>query len=202
MNTNTIIEMIGYLGSSLVLVSFLMTSVAKLRIVNSIGSVIFTFYAFIIHSYPTAVMNLCLVLINIYYLVKLSNTSVEYSCIKISANDSVIRHFLDFYKNDITKCFPGISTDFESADVGYAVLHEGTPAGILLGKKQSDDNVDILLDYSIPQYRDFSIGKFLYSKIPADGIKSLTFCGNDTNHKAYLKKLGFVKNETSYIKIL
>ena len=31
---NTFIETIGYLGSSLVLVSFLMASVAKLRIVN------------------------------------------------------------------------------------------------------------------------------------------------------------------------
>ena len=81
--TNSFIEMIGYLGSSLVLVSFLMASVAKLRIVNSIGSVIFTIYAFIIHSYPTAIMNICLVLINIYYLVKLSNTSVDYTCIKI-----------------------------------------------------------------------------------------------------------------------
>ena len=47
---NTFIETIGYLGSSLVLVSFLMASVAKLRIVNSVGSVIFTIYAFIIHS--------------------------------------------------------------------------------------------------------------------------------------------------------
>ena len=69
---NTFIEAIGYLGSSLVLVSFLMASVAKLRIVNSVGSVIFTIYAFIIHSYPTAIMNICLVLINIYYLVKLN----------------------------------------------------------------------------------------------------------------------------------
>ena len=89
---NTFIETIGYLGSSLVLVSFLMASVAKLRIVNSVGSVIFTIYAFIIHSYPTAIMNICLVLINIYYLVKLSNTSVEYTCIKITKDDSVIKY--------------------------------------------------------------------------------------------------------------
>ena len=200
--TNSFIEMIGYLGSSLVLVSFLMASVAKLRIVNSIGSVIFTIYAFIIHSYPTAIMNICLVLINIYYLVKLSNTSVDYTCIKISTDDSVVKHFINYYTEDITKCFPGIDVNFESADIGYAVMHEGTPAGILLGKKEADDNVDILLDYSIPQYRDFSIGKFLYSKIPADGIKSLTYRGSDTNHKAYLKKLGFIRNESYYKKTL
>ena len=64
MNTKVLIEAIGYTGSALVLVSFLMVSVVKLRIVNTIGSVIFTIYAFIIHSYPTAIMNLCLVMIN------------------------------------------------------------------------------------------------------------------------------------------
>ena len=197
---NTFIEAIGYLGSTLVLVSFLMASVAKLRIVNSIGSAIFTLYAFIIHSYPTAIMNICLVLINIYYLVKLNNTSVEYTCIKISKDDSVIKHFLDHYKEDISKCFPGINTDFESADVGYAILHEGTPAGVFLGKRQADDNVDILLDYSIPQFRDFSIGKFLYSKLPADGIKTLTYSGPDKHHMKYLAKLGFEKYERCYKK--
>ena len=61
MNTSMIIEAIGYTGSALVLVSFLMVSVVKLRVVNTIGSLIFTVYAFIIHSYPTAIMNVCLV---------------------------------------------------------------------------------------------------------------------------------------------
>ena len=45
MTKEFIIEMIGYLGSLLVLVSFVMTSVFKLRIVNSIGSFIFMVYA-------------------------------------------------------------------------------------------------------------------------------------------------------------
>ena len=64
MTKEMIIEAVGYLGSFLVLVSFLMTSVVKLRIVNTIGSLIFMIYALIIKSYPTAVMNACLVLIN------------------------------------------------------------------------------------------------------------------------------------------
>ncbi len=65
-----IIELIGYLGSILVVISMLMTSVIKIRILNCIGSGIFTVYALIIHSYPTAIMNFCLVSINIYYLMK------------------------------------------------------------------------------------------------------------------------------------
>ena len=64
MDTATWIEIIGYAGSALVLVSFLMSSVVKLRIVNTIGSLIFAVYALIIKSYPTAILNICLVCIN------------------------------------------------------------------------------------------------------------------------------------------
>ena len=99
-----IIEGIGYLGSFLVLVSFLMVSVFKLRVVNTIGSVIFTTYAFIIHSYPTAIMNICLVLINLYYLIKMSNTSAkEYDFVPTDKNDSLLKYTIGKYKEDILK---------------------------------------------------------------------------------------------------
>ena len=71
MNTKMMIELFGYLGSALVVVSMLMTSVMKLRIINTVGSVIFMIYALIIRSYPTALMNLFLVGINIYHMLKL-----------------------------------------------------------------------------------------------------------------------------------
>ena len=42
MSTAAIYEIIGYVGSGLVLVSFLMSSVVKLRLVNCVGGIIFT----------------------------------------------------------------------------------------------------------------------------------------------------------------
>ena len=71
MDTQMIVDLVGYFASLLVLVSFLMTSVIKLRIVDSIGALIFAVYAVIIRSYPTALMNLALVGINMYYLYKI-----------------------------------------------------------------------------------------------------------------------------------
>lgn len=189
--SKVLIEAFGYLGSALVLVSFLMVSVFKLRVVNSIGSIIFTIYAFIIHSYPTAIMNACLVMINIYYLVKMSNTSKSYDLVKSDKGDSLLKYTLDKYRDDILKCFPGTDMKFASANTGYVVCHEGKPAGVMLGELK-DGVLEILLDYSIPEYRDFSIGQFLFSKLPEDGIKTLTYRGSDENHKAYLAKTGFV----------
>ena len=198
--SKVIIEAIGYLSSFLVLISFLMVSVFKLRVVNSIGSIIFTIYAFIIHSYPTAIMNMCLVLINIYYLVKMSRKAENvYSFVKVDVNDSLLKYTIDRYREDIEKCFPGISMDFTAANSNYVVCHEGKPAGILLGIRHHDD-VEILLDYSIPEYRDFSIGKFLFSKLPEDGIKTLIYRGSDAHHKDYLAKTGFINKGGYYEK--
>jgi hypothetical protein len=201
MDTKTIIEAIGYLGSALVLVSFLMASVVKLRVVNTIGSVIFTAYAFIIHSYPTAIMNVCLVLINIYYLVKMSNTKVDYSIVRVNTKDALVSYLLRFYSADIMDCFPETLLDFSESNLGYVVCHNGKPVSLFFGKEK-DGVVDIDLDYSIPEYRDFSIGKYLLDKLPGEGIRSLIYRGSDENHKAYLLKMGYIKKDGYYEKYL
>ena len=72
-----VIELIGYLGSILVLMSMLMSSVIKLRIINTVGSIIFTFYAFAIQTYPTAILNVILVGVNIYNIIKLLKSTIS-----------------------------------------------------------------------------------------------------------------------------
>lgn len=205
MNTKVLIEAIGYTGSALVLVSFLMVSVVKLRVVNTIGSVIFTIYAFIIHSYPTAIMNLCLVMINIYYLVKMSNTSKnarEYDLVKVSPDDSMLGYSIDRQKEDIEKFFPGTTNKFKNSNSAYMVCYKGAPVGIFVGDEDEKGELSILIDYCLPEYRDFSIGKFLFANLATIGVKSVTFNGPDTYHKEYLAKNDFSKQGDKYVKVL
>ncbi len=205
MSTAMIIEAIGYTGSALVLVSFLMVSVVKLRVVNTIGSLIFTVYAFIIHSYPTAIMNVCLVLINIYHLVKMRNTSKvsrNYDLIPVKSDDSMLNYIINRLSDDIKKCFPGISLDISNANASYIICFEGAPAGIFIGNRTDNGNIDIILDYSLPEFRDFSIGKFLFSELASNGITTATYSGSDEHHQEYLNKNGFIKKGSIYIKTL
>ena len=67
MNTETLIQAIGYFSTVLILISFLMTSVVKLRLLNLAGSIVFVIFAFLTKSYPTAIMNIGLCIINIYF---------------------------------------------------------------------------------------------------------------------------------------
>ena len=130
MTKEFIIEMIGYLGSLLVLVSFVMTSVFKLRIVNSIGSFIFMVYALIIRSYPTAIMNFCLVLINLRFLWKMSRSEKEFELIHADVNESYVQHFLNRYHDDIESFFPHQDFAFPNDAKVYVVSHEGRPVGL------------------------------------------------------------------------
>ena len=119
MDTHMIVELIGYFSSLLVLVSFLMTSVIRLRIVNSVGAIIFTVYATIIGSYPTALMNLCLVGINMYNLYKLLKSPKHYEVICEEPEAAGLKYFLNHYAEDIKKFFP----DFCPGKIGCRCLH-------------------------------------------------------------------------------
>ena len=201
MNTHMLIEAVGYLGSLLVLVSMLMTSVFKLRVINTIGSCIFTMYALIIHSYPTALMNFCLVLINLHFLWKMSRMDRAFDLVKTGKGDAFLRYFIDSRREDIRACFPGISLDFSDATDAYIVCCKGLPVGVTVGEA-SGDALNLVLDYTIPEYRDFSVGRFLNAELKKQGIRKLCYGGPVEFHLPYLQKLGYVKNGELYEKLL
>ena len=187
------LEIGGYVGSALVLISFLMTSVVKLRIVNMAGSLISFVYALLIHSYPLALMNAALVLINLYFLWKVHRTKNNYVLVETGPEDPVLAHFISEYRADIEKCFPGIDLEREK-DYASLILCDDSPAGLLLGK-QEDERIDLVLDYSLPRYRDYSLGKFLREKLPEKGILELRYSGPTEHHMKYLEQMHFEKQE-------
>lgn len=71
MFSSEIIEWIGYGASILIAISLMMTNIIKLRIINSIGCVMFIIYGMAVKSYPVVLSNLIIIFINIYNLYKL-----------------------------------------------------------------------------------------------------------------------------------
>ena len=67
-----LVEWIGYAASAVIAISLLMIDVGKLRIINSIGCLLFEIYGLLVHAYPVAVANLIIVFINLYHLYKLN----------------------------------------------------------------------------------------------------------------------------------
>ena len=65
------IEWVGYAASICIAISLIMTDIYKLRVINSIGCVLFVIYGFSIKAYPVGVINLIIFFVNIYYIVKI-----------------------------------------------------------------------------------------------------------------------------------
>ena len=64
-------EIIGYLASAVVLLSFLMRDVEKLRMINIVGCSVFVAYGvFLGFSIPIIVTNIAIAIINLVYLIK------------------------------------------------------------------------------------------------------------------------------------
>lgn len=65
------VEWVGYAASFFVAVSLIMTSIVKLRILNTIGCALFVAYALLIGAYPVFITNAAIILINIWNLYRL-----------------------------------------------------------------------------------------------------------------------------------
>ncbi|EJP28390.1 bacterial inner membrane domain protein [Haemophilus sputorum HK 2154] len=62
------IELLGYIATFLVAVSFLCKSMTRLRAINALGATLFVIYSLIISAYPVALLNAFLVCVNLYQL--------------------------------------------------------------------------------------------------------------------------------------
>ena len=69
-------DMIGYAGSVLVMISLMMKSPIKLRIINGVGALFFCIYGVLTGAYPVLVLNAAIVVINLYHLRRLSMESL------------------------------------------------------------------------------------------------------------------------------
>ena len=67
----SVTEWVGYLASLVLMISFLMKNINTLRIINSIGAVLFVVYGILlVTSWPIIISNTFILGVNIYYLAK------------------------------------------------------------------------------------------------------------------------------------
>lgn len=202
MDTQVILELTGYFASLLVLISLLMTSVVKLRIINMIGSLIFAVYALLITSYPTAVMNFCLVGVNIFYLVRMAKTEKFFTLLPAQPDSPQLQYFLQLNSQDIGTYFPGFELQASRPDTVFFVYSGMVTAGALIGRRLEDGALEVALDYTTPQYRDCSVGRYLYRQLAEQGFQKLVVREASEKHGPYLRKMGFSPEDGGYVKRL
>lgn len=202
------LERLGYLASLIVLISLLMSSILKLRWINLIGSAIFSLYGFLIGAYPVGVMNLGICIINIYYLIKIYGSKEYFKLLPIEGNSPYFNYFLDYYNINSDK-FENISKlDINKCEISLYILRNMVPAGVFIASQHDKNTLKVELDFVIPEYRDFKIGRFIFEDskdyfLKKGYSKFISFTSVDS-HINYLKRMGFEeikeKNTRYFIK--
>ena len=64
------IDLIGFIASAIVLISFTVKDMIKLRFINSIGSVVWIIYGSLINNTPTMFVNIAVLTIHMWWLIK------------------------------------------------------------------------------------------------------------------------------------
>ncbi len=205
------VEILGYVASALILISMMMSSILRLRIINVVGSTLFAVYGLIIESYPVFIVNGAIALTNVYYLAKFFTVKEVFKTIEVRGNNLYLKEFLEFYRDEIKKYFPHFKYEPEKNRYSFFILRNMNVAGIFMAREFSPGTLWITLDFATPEYRDFKVGRFVYTeyakKFLADGFTRLiTKESPQKSHQRYLSKMGFKKEqingEVYYVKNL
>ena len=117
--------------------------------------------------------------------------------------DAYLQYFLQYYQEDIRLYFPQAPLEKpkeQGIDTAYLVCSDAVPVGLLLGTRREKGTLEIFVDYSTPEYRDCSVGAYLYGQLPAHGIDRLVMSLPTEKHAAYLKSMGFTEKDRVYTK--
>jgi hypothetical protein len=193
------VELIGYLASILIVLSLLMASVLKLRVINLVGAVVFSAYGVLIGSLPIVLTNVAIVLIDVYYLaVMLRDRSrdVYFEVVEVDPTSPLVDRFVDHHRRDMELFQP----DFEGLrdeHLGWMVLRDAIPVGLVLATRDGA-LARIELDYVVPAHRDFTPGSVLFGRsgvFGAHGIREVVTTGPTDEHRRYLERMGFERDQ-------
>lgn len=185
-------EIIGWIGSAIVVVSMLQQRITRLRLINLIGCLVSLAYAAAIGAWPLAGLNLVLSLIQIINLIKLWRTRHDttiYQAVQVHPTDEIVDRLLERHAAEIAHHFPNFRGP-EHSTKAFLVLSGDTVAAIVLAS-QAGDVLQLDLDYAIPAYQDFTPGEFVYRRSTVLTDAGVRLVRSPSGGPDYYPRIGF-----------
>ena len=191
------VVLVGYTASIFLAISLIVNGAFKFRILNMIGQVIFICYGILINAVPIIIANAVLLCINIYQLIRLIKSNEQFQYVAIQQNDKIVEKFLNFYANDIKDFFPNFIYQFTlQQHISFVVLRDAAIANIFIATIDSTGNATVQINYTVPQYRDYKVGRFIFEKektfLHSSNIKQVVYTEvSNKKHLHFLQVMGF-----------
>lgn len=190
------LDILGYVASVVVIVSLMMSSILWLRILNLTGTALWAFYGAAIGALPVLVVNVILVAVNLYYLVRMYKAQEYLHLLEVAPDSTYLRHFVERSATDIRRVAPDFDSTPRPDQITVFVLRDLSPAGLFIGDPEPDGTLRVRVDYVLPRFRDFKVGRFLFEQesdyFKRRGIERLLSPAGPPAHQRYLRRVGFV----------
>ncbi len=163
-------EFMGWAAAACITLGLLKKNLKYERILLLTGSGLFIFYSYVIGAWPMLAATLIVSGVMMYSLLLCRQVELDFTLIKLNSDApaTVLKKFLYTYRDDLEKWAPGfnlIHTDGTLAsDVHLElVLHQVEIAGLFMYRVVREGEIEILLDYLIPKYRELEAATFVYA---------------------------------------
>ncbi len=193
------LEVIGWAGTILVVVSLTQSRVMRFRWLNLVGSLLATLYNGVIGIWPFFAMNLAISLINTYWIVRLNRERHDpgvYKVIPMDPEDPFLQHVLEVHASDIAAHQP----DFASRALGtqrratFLVTRGDEAVGVVAVRDEGGGTGLVELDWVKPRFRDFTPGEFVYrdsGALTAAGFRRVEIETRPELDRVYIRNVGF-----------
>jgi hypothetical protein len=206
------LEVIGWLGSAVLVWSLAQARVVRFRALNLAASVVLTGYNAALGVWPMVAMNAVIAGLDVYHLVRLlrgRDDAAVYEVVEVRPDDAYLRHVLDQHAPDIERHNPGFAwgSDGQGSDAdggsggagephraAFLVLRDIETVGVVLLADDGSGDGRVELDYVLPRFRDFSVGKFVYRRggdLTSRGFRRLVASTRMPDASDYFPRVGF-----------
>jgi hypothetical protein len=163
----TWLDIVGWIGSGLLVWSLLQTRLLRLRALNLLGCFVLIAYNTAVRVWPMVGLNVVLAGINIWYLVRMIATRHDertYQVVQVATDDEYLAHVLTTHAADIARFNPGFRPEHREGRDAYLVLRGDALVGVVLVRALDETTAQVELDYVTQPYRDLTPGEFVYRR--------------------------------------
>jgi len=162
------LDIIGWLGSALLIYSVMQARVLRFRVLNLAASAILAGFNAALEIWPMVAMNVALCGINLWHIRSLVATRHDeetYEVLEVGPQDEYLRHLLRVHEADILRFQPDFTWDGAAPGaVAFLVQRADETVGVVLVHDAGDGVARVVLDYVTPRFRDFSPGEFVWRR--------------------------------------
>jgi len=198
--TAIIVLIVGYTASLLLAISLLVNNDLKFRWLNTLGCIAFIGYGILIHAFPIILTNSILLLINLFYLIKIYRTHEDFELIEFKGEEKLVHKFLSFHQSDIQAYFPEYRQEETGNNINFVVLRDLVIANMFVAELTEDGTAIVKINYTVPRYRDYKVGKFIFDRenkyLVSKGVRRLIYQSVfNKKHEKFIQVMGFKKEK-------